>query len=197
MPAFATQDGWPALYDVSGVASDDVLNVRAEPDPRSEVIGTLPHDGRDIEILRPNDDFTWGRVNLGERSGWISLDYVERNTSYWDGQFPALRNCFGTEPFWSLAIDGDDVLFETPENSASGHITEQISSLNRRDRHAFTFRLSAKPGEDDFATVSMEQCSDGMSDREFAIGIDILSHGTVGRELISGCCSIQPPSRSR
>lgn len=48
--ALATADG-PDYYAVTGVAADDVLNIRAEPSPNGEKLGEIPHDGRGIENL--------------------------------------------------------------------------------------------------------------------------------------------------
>ena len=89
-PAWATTDAWPALYDVVGVASDDVLNIRAEPSSGSEIIGTLSHDAEGIEVIRPDEGFEWGLVNVGERTGWISLTYAVPQPGQWYGQIPAV-----------------------------------------------------------------------------------------------------------
>lgn len=63
--AAATFDAWPALYDVSGVASDDVLNIRAEPSADAPIIGTLAHDATNVEIIRDGEN-GWGLVNTDE-----------------------------------------------------------------------------------------------------------------------------------
>ena len=46
----ATADG-PDYYAVTGVAADDVLNIRAKPSPKGEKVGEIPHDGRGIRNL--------------------------------------------------------------------------------------------------------------------------------------------------
>ena len=74
-PALATQDGWPALYDVTGVDSADVLNIRSEPGAAGDVIGALPPDAQNVEVIRDNDGHaTWGLINTGEGTGWVSLN---------------------------------------------------------------------------------------------------------------------------
>ena len=65
-PAVASQHSWPALHDVIGVLGNDVLNVRSDPDRAGDVLTTLPSDTSDIEVIRPNDDLTWGLVNVNE-----------------------------------------------------------------------------------------------------------------------------------
>jgi uncharacterized membrane protein len=195
-PVWATVDGWPALYDVVGVNSDDVLNVRAGPDASAEVIGTLEFNATRIEVIRPDDDFEWGKVNTGERAGWASLQYLVPQPGQWSGQFPPIRKCFGTEPFWAMHILGDEIRFETPVNTANGRIHEQWTSLSRRDSHALSIRLDkmSDHGADMIGFLSQEFCSDGMSDREYGIQIEMLFRGSIDRELLSGCCSISPPA---
>lgn len=46
----ATADG-PDYFAVTGVAANDVLNVRAEPSANSAKIGQIPHDGRAVQNL--------------------------------------------------------------------------------------------------------------------------------------------------
>jgi len=47
----ATADG-PDYWQVHGVTSDDVLNIRLEPDWQSRKIGKIPSDGQCIKNLR-------------------------------------------------------------------------------------------------------------------------------------------------
>lgn len=50
MPAHATADG-PDSWSVTGVASDDVLNIRFAPMATAPIIGTIPPDGRRLANL--------------------------------------------------------------------------------------------------------------------------------------------------
>ena len=84
-PAAATQDQWPALFDVSGVAPDDVLNIRAAPSASAEIIGTLAPDAAGVEVVRPDSRHGWGLVNTGEGSGWASLAFLVRRPGQWLG----------------------------------------------------------------------------------------------------------------
>ncbi len=183
-PALATQDGWPALYDVTGVAADDVLNIRAEPDASSPIVGTYAPDATGIEVVRPNERQDWGLVNTAESTGWVSLAYLQRHPGQWAGAFPRLARCFGTEPFWTLAMDGDAATLSTPETSQEGVVVARLGSLNRRDRHGL--RVALPEGRWIEGVVSAEACSDGMSDRAFGLGFDAL--GADG--VLSGCCSL-------
>jgi uncharacterized membrane protein len=184
-PALATQDGWPAIHDVTGVAADDVLNIRERPDASSPIVGSLS-PGDAVEVIRPNDRLTWGLVNAGERSGWVSLRYLQRRPGQWDGAFPEVAACFGTEPFWSLARKGDLLTFSTPDTSAGYAITARSGSENRRD----SFHMIADGADGPaVAILETEACSDGMSDREFGISVQLLLGLGAGARQLSGCCT--------
>ncbi len=202
-PAFATQDGWPALYDVANVASDDVLNVRAEASVSSDIVATFEASRTDVEVIRPNDDLTWGLVNVGDGTGWVSLTYLARQPGQWFGQFPAIRSCSGTEPFWSLTYDEPAIalsMIDVPP--ADGFISGLHKSQSRPDRFFFRGALrSEDAGPLDVAmSIRTRACSDGMSDRAFGIELDMLvsdndtTDGFRQSGLFSGCCTLAPPS---
>ena len=190
--AQATTEGWPALYDVSGVAADDVLNVRASPSSSAEIIGTLEPDKTGVEVIAPNQDMTWGLVNNGDLTGWVSLAFLIRNPDQWAGNPPQNAMCFGTEPFWSLALAGDAVRLESPDALALDFDrTSALQSQNRIDRHTNVY-------ENDLgglvATLRNTSCSDGMSDRAYGWEVDLLLvvAGDGNAQMLSGCCSISP-----
>lgn len=185
--ATATVDGWPALFDVTDVAADDVLNVRRAPDASSEIIGTLAPNATSVEVIEPNDDHTWGRVATGEGMGWVSLAYLARQPGQWDGQFPAFTQCSGTEPFWSLSRTDDEVTFDGLDlPSVTAPVDFRESSLNHRGRHSF--RAGEMVG-----LLSNRICNDGMSEFEYGweINLILLHDGPQTRHYV-GCCSIRP-----
>lgn len=61
--AFAEADG-PDFYQVTNVAADDVLNLRARPNPRVRKVGEIPPDGACIR-------------NLGCRGGLTYREFTE------------------------------------------------------------------------------------------------------------------------
>lgn len=187
LPASATVDGWPALYDVTGVAADDVLNVRAEPHAGAEIVGTLAHDALNVEVIMANEDFTWGYVATGEGMGWASLNYLVRKPGQWDGQYPAFTSCSGTEPFWSLRREGDIVTFDGLDLPSSSKAIEfRESALGHRGRHSFL-------AGDMVGVLSNEMCNDGMSDLEYGWELNlILLSGEADNRHYQGCCSIRP-----
>ena len=194
LPAGATQDQWPALHDVTGVAADDVLNIRAAPDAGAEIVGTLEPDARDVEVIAPDPRHGWGQVTTAEGTGWVALPFLSRQPGQYVGAFLKPRRCFGTEPFWSLDLDeGTGAVFRggpESETAAEGVVSGRFASLGRRDVQAL--RLTWRDGGDATAMLHITACSDGMSDRSYGIRIDLLRPGSGEAALLSGCCALSP-----
>lgn len=184
--AQATQPGWPALHDVVDVAPDDILNVRARPDARAPVIGVLAPDAGGVEVIEADETLRWGRVNAGEASGWASLRYLERRPGQWDGAFPAIAACFGTEPFWTLEVAGDRLEWITPGGRVAGEVSARLGSVARRDRHGLAGSVEGAPLA---AVIRGERCGDGMSDRAYGLAFDAI----LGSVVYSGCCTLAAP----
>jgi hypothetical protein len=112
----AAQDALPILADVTGVAADDVLNVRAAPNAGAEIVGTLAPDMRGVEVAGLDPSGGWGLVNSGERAGWAAMRFLAPRADVWRaGALPEGLTCFGTEPFWSLRPGGGRLVLATPE----------------------------------------------------------------------------------
>ncbi|MGR3455062.1 SH3 domain-containing protein [Pseudooceanicola sp.] len=188
-PAAATQDAFPALYDVAGVASDDVLNVRAEPDASSEIIGALPPDARNVEVIELAPRVDWGRVNVNGTSGWVSLRFMERHPGQYLGAVPEVARCAGTEPFWSLSREGRDYVFSGPDLDETAYSPGwRGAAEGRRDRYAVTLRNGRAEAT---AVIAYARCSDGMSDYRYGLTLDLIREGGPdGPALYSGCCSL-------
>lgn len=184
--AVATVDGWPAMHDVAHVTADDVLNIRSAPDARADIIGTFAHDATDIEIIRPDETYEWGLVNIREGRGWVSLRYMDRHPGQSDGVYPEFAFCAGTEPFWSLyRKDGyarlKMALNERRETTET--ILWETGTLNHR--HRYSFATSSMVG-----VVSRAYCDDGMSENEYGLELNLV---LPGEELhLRGCCSLEP-----
>lgn len=180
-PAGAQQ--LPALYDVVGVAADDVLNIREAPDAGSPVVAGLAPGGRGIEVTALSDN-GWARVNTSEGSGWVSLRYLQPGpqTPWWD---PATRlSCYGTEPFWTLILSGGEALFSSPlDADVRWTVTHRSTAYNRSNVQGLTIG----PG---FAVLKAEACSDGMSDLNYGLSLEFFrpEGGALGG--YSGCCTL-------
>jgi uncharacterized membrane protein len=181
----------PALYDVTGVAADDVLNLRAAPDAMAEIQGALASSDKDVEVVALSPDGLWGRVNQGEVSAWVSMNFLQRvGEPDWDvAQTP--MTCFGTEPFWSMAVSSQgDMVFKNIE-SAEIELWRDWSSAvaGRQGMVGLAVSGRARHG---FLTMTGQECSDGMSDRVFGISMSLFWHGEGGTKGYSGCCSLAP-----
>lgn len=65
----------PALYCVSGVDEDDVLNLRAYPSPISRIVVELDPYQCDIAFL-PYAVHGWQKVRVEGYEGWVSRKYL-------------------------------------------------------------------------------------------------------------------------
>ena len=185
-PALATQEYiLPTLFDVTGVAADDVLNVRADPSAKAPIIGTLAPDQTHIEVVEERSG--WGRVNTGEGSGWVSMRYMAYRTDVWEGgKLPASFACHGTEPFWGLRVQQGQAVLDRPDMDASPRALQAVLGGD-----IFRDPTRAVLAQGLVASVVPQICSDGMSDRLFGLRASVVLTGDQPR-LLQGCCSIQP-----
>lgn len=180
----------PALYDVTGVAADDVLNLRAAPTAQAQIMATLPPDRTDAEVVAMSEDGRWGLVGLGEGGGWASLRYLQAQPPRPADRVPAPLRCHGTEPFWGLYFPGDgsaeyERLPEPERRMEVGLETVPMGTLTE-----LAFQLD---GEGGAATgfLRREACGDGMSDRPFGLSIRLLiDTGSDAPVAHTGCCSL-------
>ncbi|MGL5081562.1 MAG: COG3650 family protein [Microcoleaceae cyanobacterium] len=109
------------------------------------------------------------------------------SSSAWAAGAQSVKQCSGTEPFWSLTLDNSQIKFEraggsiwsipkTTANSAQGKPADYLALYQGKVRE--------QSGR--FLNVIIEQgnCSDGMSDNTYPYNVYVLS----GRELYRGCC---------
>jgi len=192
-PAAATQEYiLPTLFDVTGVAANDVLNIRAVPDASAGIIGTLSPDARDIEVVGYDETGRWARINTGERSGWAALRYLAYQVDVWTpGTLPPTLHCLGNEPFWSFRPWGDNMVFSTPDAPESLMRIEQVleTGVFRDPRRS----VSAQSDSRRMTAVMVPMaCSDGMSDRSYGLDVTVILEGRGEPQMLTGCCSIAP-----
>lgn len=186
-PALATQEYiLPTLFDVSGVSSHDVLNIRAEPSARAARIGTLAPDAQRVEVVE--EQAGWGRINTGEGTGWVSMRYLAYRTDVWQpGQLPPAFRCLGTEPFWDARVEDGDLVLRSPEDQAGDR--RPVRAV--LDTGIFRDPARVVVAQDMTLFSHPQICSDGMSDRLFGLSATLVIHGDQPR-MLSGCCMIQP-----
>ncbi len=188
--------GWsqelPALFRVTDVAGNDVLNVRAEPDAGAELLNALAPDAVHVEVTELSADGRWGRVNMGERSGWASMRYLaaEPGPAWHELQTPL--SCYGTEPFWSFDFQpaGAKIAFRTMEGAKLDFTADWVAPASGRNG-VIGMRLSGQETTG-FSVFRAVSCNDGMSDRVMGLAVEVFFSGPDGRRGYSGCCTLAP-----
>ena len=182
----------PALFNVTDVAANDVLNVRLAPKGSAPIIGALPPDATLIEVTALSADGQWGRINLGEAAGWANLRFLRRDSSADWTEMTTPMTCSGTEPFWSLSMDsanGNLILSDMDQPL----LPMEIDWLRRASGTVATIGLSLRgDATGGFATLRGAECSDGMSDRLSAIAITLFLKGEGAPAGLVGCCNLAP-----
>ena len=84
----------------------------------------------------------------------------------------------GTEPFWNLAVTGEEGVWTTPDNQPGTKLA--LKRFAGNGGLGFSGELDGKPLT---ATLTPGQCSDGMSDRSFPFVATI----ALGEETLTGC----------
>lgn len=177
------------LYRVTAVAADDVLNIRAQPDPSAEIIGVLQPDASDIAVAGTRMEVNgsvWWQVVGSDGLGWVNARYL---TPVDDMPFPndetfALQ-CSGTEPFWSASVAEGEARFMTPESESetwrAGPMTRAMGLIGR-------YAIRLEKGEDVGHLAAWRNhrfCSDGMSDIGFPFEAVLI---TPAGAVHAGCC---------
>lgn len=84
----------------------------------------------------------------------------------------------GTEPFWNLAVKGEQGVWTTPDMPDGTRFA--VKRFAGNGGLGFSGTLGGKPFT---ATLTPGQCSDGMSDRSFPFVATI----ALGGETLNGC----------
>lgn len=198
IPSFALADGhlsseMPSLADVTGVASNDTLNVRLDPHHTTDIVGTLAYNAQNVEVVAVSDDGRWALLNSGKASGWVRNKFlVQTSDTPWH-HFETALSCVGTEPFWVFGVSerAHVATFEAIDVAPTAYATDWTSGLIARP--AREIGLGAGNSENGFsALIEDGQCSDGMSDRSFALTIRLFVHQDGATAGYGGCCSLDP-----
>lgn len=184
----------PALYDVAGVAGDDVLNIRVGPNANSAAMGGLPPDAKAVEVVALSPDGKWGQINAGEGAGWVALRFLHKqDRPDWFALEYSLE-CSGTEPFWTLFIDPTtkSAHINTPDEEGSEmDITAQWPGSAFQPTAAMQYIGANASG---IAVLRGQACSDGMSDQSFGIALDLFQAASPDQsgQTLHGCCRLAP-----
>ncbi len=178
--------GLPALFDVTGVAPNDRLNIRRAPAAGSERIGAYAPDRQGIEIIALSDNGRWGEVVTDGKNGWVSMRFLRlRKDSF--ATFPKYLSCFGTEPFWSMIITDESARFE---RMGQAPVAWRIPWWTGSANNAYGSFAISLVGDSDgrLGILSRQRCIDGMVDASFGWTLFLVQQG---QGLLTGCCTMQ------
>lgn len=178
-PAAATVE----FFAVTGVTPGDVLNIRQGPGAEEPVIGGLSPLASGIEILDRRDG--WAKIHSNGRDGWVAERFLasEKTVTVVGETPPDPLICAGTEPFWSLRLEGDAAVYSTPEGEeAPAPITRRTRSANS----TIVWSVSLGAGDAYRAVIAQDRlCSDGMSDNLYPLSVALTR---PDGQFLSGCC---------
>ena len=185
-PALGQAQVFPASYSVTGVGANDVLNIRAEPSSKAELIGEIGPFGLNIEVLELSSDRKWGKVGVPEGNGWVSMAYLDLITPDDSDLVQRPLSCLGTEPFWSVSLYPRGAEYNSPD---TGAVPMTVTHEAVAD-HGFLIQLEEGPTLNRTLIVTREACSDGMSDRAFGFSTRMFTEAPDGNESLRGCCTL-------
>jgi len=126
------------------------------------------------------DGRIWYQVVRDDEFAWIDAAHVEPQDEDRTGNYPL--QCLGTEPFWSVRINGEAV-FETPDVAPTTWIaSEWLPARGLIGR--YMIRLSSGYGTG-YLAMLRQTCSDGMSDIDYPFEAIMI---TPGQAVRAGCC---------
>ena len=94
---------------------------------------------------------------------------------------PARFTALGNEPFWAAEVDGDSLVYKTPEDQAGTRV-----GLTRRIVGGTALLSGTLGGKPLVLTVRAATCSDGMSDRDYPYTVE----RALGGEVAQGCAKL-------
>lgn len=187
-PAAAADDE-PRLYKLDEVGESGAVTVHSSPSPSAPIIGTL-EQGATVEVTSRTATRRWGRINLAEQAGWVFLRNFEQQERLLDDLgLPVGLRCYGTEPFWSLTAQDGAMRLSQPDSDDLSLTIEVAQGTGIPDDLRRMIRLSGESGQG-VAYVAQGQCSDGMSDRLFALTAAVMVGDNT--PLLTGCCTLLP-----
>lgn len=181
----------PNLFDVTVLEAWDTLNVRAAPDGQAQVIATLPATAKNVELLARDPSDKWGKVNTGEQTGWVALRFLKLQPGVWQSAaVPQSLSCSGTEPFWSLKATKSGMVYTQPDTPDRALTLRKVMDLGIEGEPTRGLIAGDDKGRVT-AFIRPGQCSDGMSDRGYALAVAVILDGQdMPSRMLTGCCSI-------
>lgn len=168
------------------------LVARAEPNDDAPTLSELGAGASPIEATAVEGvDFRWRRVVALEGVGWIAVDGLTELDPPRIGEtaLPVGLSCLGTEPFWSLDLDGpDQAVVSWPWSLDRTNFLTIENSLGAMARLGAPAAIGFRSGA--LLVVSAATCSDGMSDRLYPWSAVVIAADGGEAQLLSGCCRL-------
>lgn len=175
----------PAIFSVTGVAANDRLNIRAEPNANSAILDSIYPYEVAVEVLDRSPDGRWGLVGVAEGNGWVNLRFLAPVTLP-DYEVPRPLSCFGTEPFWRIGFYPRGAEFQ-----AMGEDRRDLTVLGEAVAPGgYLLTTEEGPTLNRTAIVTREWCNDGMSDRRFGWSVRLFTEAPDGNSVLGGCCTL-------
>jgi uncharacterized membrane protein len=171
------------LYRVVDLGRGDALPLFQQPDDGGELVGELCWNARDIVLSGASTEAAgriWYQVVHDGEYAWADAAHVAPQDENRIDNFPL--QCLGTEPFWSVGIDGDAV-FEAPDVAqTTWTASEWLPARGLIGR--YMIRLGSGYGTG-YLAMLRQTCSDGMSDIDYPFEAIMI---TPGQAVRAGCC---------
>lgn len=179
-------EGLPAVFQLKGVADDDVLNIRSDPDANAAILGSIKHFDLATEVLRLSDDGKWGLVGLREGNGWVSMRFLQHLPPEDPYALQRPLQCMGNEPFWDVLLHPRGSTYSTPDqpNTRIEVTSEQIAE------NGFQVQAEEGPTRTYHLNVVGQACFDSMSGREFGWNAILFIESPDGNQAMTGCCTL-------
>jgi uncharacterized membrane protein len=175
----AAPAGAQEVYQVTGVAPGDVLNIRRAPSASAPVVGTIAPVA-DFVLLHERRG-AWARVEHRGMTGWVAARFLELrdlDAAPGDGAWV----CYGTEPFWTLWLEEGQITYRDDLGAERVPLADVAPSANEPGR-VWMFPV---PVREPFRALiqSGGLCNDGMSENYTRRHVHVIYE----RGLTSGCC---------
>jgi len=181
------------LFSVTGVAQNDVLNVRAQPHPSAEKIWTLPPDTtgvRAVGTIRIVSGAEWWQIRIGKQTGWVNARFLTPQRATLGPEptfFRVPLSCSGTEPFWGFQLTGKTGVLDSLSH---GKATLQFNTVRSPGGVPLIWSLRGHQDSTNSSVIAVLEetnaCSDGMSDLtyQYSIRLDV-----ADGPFFAGCCN--------
>jgi uncharacterized membrane protein len=96
--------------------------------------------------------------------------------------------CIGTEPFWRITFDTDNMVRMTMVGEVAAPVPLTSTAFSpTATGYPYVFDATPYSGE-----VNLEICSDGMSDNTYPMSIQLTTPNSQGAAMaVQGCCRLQ------